>query len=372
MFSFNVFNQMHNIINQNEWPELNEGDPLADAVIADWIKASPEGKNWLLEGMRNGAHSIPQAPASYHALLTQTEAFLRAASLLDLAPMPYLYASPMWISVSMGPGALLHTYTDPNIANILVKSGKLVNEAASRRLSETQLWLLQLLQADAWQIGGTGYVHTLQVRLIHAKVRASMRKKTPHHNVSPPIDQRQMVHTWLGFAIVSPSALERLGIEWTAEEKTHVAALWQIVGKLLGIPSRIMTELAGDGCAEHWLKSFNRAPSYPDENARVLTRSMLEALGQRMSVAMKLPKDIAIALMHGFARHIQGDALADAFGASDASLSALIPTYVDANRYHMQKLRQDESYRQSFMAQSSKQIHAICAQIDGSAAYQQN
>jgi hypothetical protein len=181
-----------------------------------------------------------------------------------------------------------------------------------------------------------------------------------------------MVHTWLGFATVSPSALERLGIEWTAEEKTHVAALWQIVGKLLGIPSRIMTELARDGCAEYWLKNFNLAPPYPDENSRVLTRSMLEALGQRMSVALKLPKDIAIALMHGFARHIHGDALADAFGASDASLSALIPTYVDANRYHMQKLRQDESYRQSFMTQSSTQIHAICAQIDGSAAYQQN
>ena len=94
---------MNNIINQNKWPELNEGDPLADAVIADWLKASPEGKNWLLEGVRNGAHSIPQAPASYHALLTQAEGFLRTTSFLDLAPMPYLYASPMWISVSMGP-----------------------------------------------------------------------------------------------------------------------------------------------------------------------------------------------------------------------------------------------------------------------------
>jgi hypothetical protein len=372
MLSFNVFNHMNNIINQNEWPELNEGDPLADNVIADWIKASPEEKNWLIEGMRNGAHSIPQAPASYHALLTQAEEFLRAASFLDLAPTPYLYASPMWISVSMGPGALLHTYTDPNIARTLIQSGKLVNEAASRRLSETQLWLLKLLQVGAWQIGGAGYVHTLQVRLIHAKVRASMKKKAPHHNVNPPIDQRQMVHTWLGFAMVSPRALECLGIEWTAEEKTHVAALWQIVGKLLGIPSRIMTELARDGCAGNWLKSFNLDPPYPEENAKLLTRSMLEALGQRMSVAMKLPKDIAIALMHGFARHIHGDALADAFGASDASLSPLIPTYVDANRYHMQRLRNDESYRQSFMTQSSMQINSICAQIDGSAAYQQN
>jgi len=363
---------MNKLMNQNEWPELNEGDPLADAVIADWINASTEEKNWLIQGMRNGAHSIPQAPASYHALLHQAEAFLRSTSFLDLSPIPYLYASPMWISVSLGPGALLHTYTDPIIAHTLVQSGKLVNEAASRRLSETQLWLLKLLQADAWQIGGAGYVHTLQVRLIHAKVRASMKKKNPYQSISPPIDQRQMVRTWLGFSVVSPRALERLGIEWTAEEQKHVAALWQIVGQLLGIPSRIMNELAREGCAESWLKSFDQSKLSPDDNTRLLTRSMLEALGQRMSVAMKLPKDIAISLMHGFARHIHGDALADASGALDTSLSALIATYADANRYHMQRLRQDDHYRQFVLTQSSIQIQSICAQIDGSAAYQQH
>jgi len=363
---------MDNLINQNEWPELNQGDPLADAVIADWTKASPEEKNWLLEGMRKGAHSIPQAPNSYHDLLYQAEAFLRSASFLDFSAIPYLYASPMWISVSLGPGALLHTYTDPKIANTLVQSGKLVNEAASRRLSETQLWLLKLLQADAWQIGGSGYVHTLQVRLMHAKVRASMKKNNQSQSICTPIDQRQMVHTWLGFAVVSPRALEGLGIEWTAEEQKHVAALWQIVGQLLGIPSRIMTDLAREGYAENWLKSFDQHKPCLDENTKVLTRSMLEALGQRMSVVMKLPKDIAITLMHGFTRHIHGDALAEAAGACDASLSALIPTYVDANRYHMQRLRQDDSYRQSVLTQSSRQINSICAQIDGSAAYQQN
>jgi hypothetical protein len=361
---------MNNVIKQNEWPELNEGDPLADAVIADWINASPEEKKWLVQGIRNGAHSIPQAPVSYHALLCQAETFLQSDSLLDLSPVPYLYAGAIWISISLGPGALLHTYTDPKIANILVQSGKLVHEAASRRLSETQLWLLKILHVDAWKIGGSGYVHTLQVRLMHAKVRASMIKN--NQRISLPIDQRQMLRTWLDFAVISPRALERLGIEWTAQEQTHVAALWQIVGKLLGIPSRIMTDLAGAGCAENWLKSFDQDASSPDENTRLLTRSMLEALGERMSVVMKLPKDIAISLMHGFARHIHGDALADATGVMDTSLSALIPTYVDANRYHMERLRKDDSYRQFVMTQSSIQVNSICAEIDGSAAYQQH
>lgn len=363
---------MNNAINLCEWPELNEGDPLADAVIDDWMKASSDEKKWLMEGIRNGADSIPQAPASYHALLYQAEEFLRSSSFINLAATPYLYAGPMWISISLGPGALVHTYSDSTIAHTLVQSGKLVNEAASRRLSETQLWLLKLIQDDAWKIGGAGYVHTLQVRLIHAKVRARMKKNNANQCISLSIDQRQMVRTWLGFAVVSPHALNRLGIEWTAEEKKQVAALWQIIGQLLGIPSRIMNELALEGCAENWLKRFDQDKPSNDDNTRLLTRSMLEALGQRLSVAMKLPKDIAISLMHGFTRHIHGDTLADASGASDTSLSALITTFVDANRYHMQRLRQDDSYRQFILTQSSTQINSICAQIDGSAAYQQH
>lgn len=363
---------MNNEINLNEWPELNEGDPLADAAIQDWFNATPDEKNWLIQGMKHGVQSIPQAPTSYRSFLSQAEELLKNSPCLKQASIPYLYVGPLWLSISLGPGSLLHTYTDPAIAKVLVKTGKLVHEMASRRLSETQLWLLKLLQKDAWQPGGSGYVHTLQVRLIHAKVRASLKKDSPQWSNPQPLDQRQMVRTWLDFAVVSPRALERLGIEWTEEEKYHVTALWQLVGQLLGIPLRIMSELAQPGRALEWLKNFDQTMPPPDENAKILTISMLEAMGQRMSLAMKLPKNIATSLMHGFARHIHGDALADATGASDTSLCGLMPTYENANRFHMRRIREDFHYKQNVLEQSAMQIQSICAQIDGSAAYQQN
>lgn len=363
---------MNHEINLNEWPELGEGDPLADAAIQDWLKASPLEKDWLIQGVKQGVQSIPQAPPSYRSFLSQAEELLKNSPCLKQASIPHLYIGPLWLSISLGPGALLHTYTDPAIANILVQTGKLVNEMAAKRLSETQLWLLKLLQEDAWEPGGYGYVHTLQVRLIHAKVRASIKKDAPHFSNKQPFDQRQMVRTWLDFAIVSPQALERLGIEWTEEEQHHVAALWHLVGQLLGIPVRMMSELAQPGRALAWLKKFDQDMPNPSEKSKVLTLSMLEAMGQRMSLAMNLPKDIATSLMHGFARHIHGDALADAVGASDTSLSSLIPTYVNANRYHMRRIREDFHYKQTVIEQSAKQIQSICAQIDGSAAYQQN
>lgn len=364
---------MNNTSSAPRWSELEQGDPLADAVIEDWLQATPQDHIYLKEGMTNGVKSIPHAPESYRKFLQSTEIFLDRAPSLDQAAQAYLLAGPLWISISLGPGALLHTYTDPAIARTLVGTGKLVNEAAARRLSETQLWFLKLLEPDAWRIGGSGYVHTLQVRLIHAKVRASLLRKTGQNSGDGlPIDLRQMVRTWLDFSIVSPHALERLGIGWNEEERIQVAHLWHLVGELLGIPSDLMSKLSQPGDALAWLGRFNQEIPRPDENARLLTLSMLEALGQRMSLAMKLPKDVAISLMHGFARQIHGEALADAMGASDTSLTALIPTYINANRYHMQQIREDKDYKKAALEQSTAQIKAICAQIDGSAAYQEN
>ena len=363
---------MKNEINLDEWPELDQGDPLADAAIQDWLQAKPQEKDWLIQGIKQGVESIPQAPTSYRSFLYQAEELLKNSPCLQHASIPYLYAGPLWLSVSMGPGALFRTYTDPTIANLLVKTGKLVNDMATKRLSETQLWLLKLLQDDAWQPGGSGYVHTLQVRLIHAKVRASIKKDSPHWSHTTPLNQRQMVRTWLDFALVSPQALERLGILWTEEEKHHVASLWQTVGQLLGIPVRIMSELAQPNSALKWLDTFDRDMPPPNENTKTLTFSMLESMGHRMSLAMKLPKNFSTSLMHGFARHIHGNDLADAIGALDTSLSALIPTYVNANRFHMQQIRENLHYKHNVLKQSAMQIQSICAQIDGSAAYQQN
>lgn len=364
---------MKNTPSPHLWPTLEQGDPLADAVIEDWLQAPAQEHSYLKEGMANGVKSIPHAPESYRKFLLSTEAFLDRAPSLDQAGQAYLLAGPLWISVSLGPGALLHTYTDPVIARTLIGTGKLVNEAAARRLSETQLWFLKLLSPDAWRIGGSGYVHTLQVRLIHAKVRASLRRKTGHSSGETiPLDQRQMIRTWLDFSVVSPQALERLGIGWNQDEQSQVAQLWNLVGELLGISSGLLSELSQPGCALTWLNRFNQDVTRPDENARLLAVSMLEALGQRMSIVMKIPKDVAISLMHGFARYIHGEALADAMGASDASLTALIQTYVNANRYHMQQVREDEHYKNVVLEQSRDQVNAICAQIDGSAAYQEN
>lgn len=354
-----------------DWPELQQADPLADSVVEDWTRANETGKALLLHGMKLGSKAMTEAPSSYHAFLEEAETIVTSAPDLSLATQAYLLAKPVWISIGLGPGALIHTYSDPAIAKTLACTGRLLDAATARRLAETQLWNLQILRDGAWMIGGTGYVHTLQVRLLHARVRARLKGHSLLGDLTKvSMSQQRMMRTWLGFAAVGPLALERLGIEWTEEEKTAVSKLWELVGRLLGIPHRLMDALAQPQSHQQWLDYFDHHDKTQSEEASQLTRSMLAALAARMSVVLKLPNQVSIGLMHAFARHIHGDKLANHMGVLPSEVESLVPLYVDANRYRTQQIRRNNQKMQEHLQQSKTEIEAIIANFAGETAYQ--
>jgi hypothetical protein len=352
-------------------PWMTEDDPLADAVVQDWLRADQAHRQLLLQGMTSGVRHIPDAPQSYRAFLEHAEKALAGAPDLALATQAYLLATPLWLSIALGPGALVHTYSDPSIARTLVRTGRLLEESVARRLAETQLWNLQLFRPQAWTLGGVGYVHTLQVRLMHAKVRASLADRNhAGQSVNEIITQRQMVRTWLGFSAVGTAALERLGFEWTVEERANVAQLWTLVGHLLGIPSGCLEDLSQPHGPPSWLSGINPMQFLPSEDGTRLTHAMLSSLGKRMSVLLNLPEPVSTGLMHAFARLIHGDEVADVMGINRTEMMALAPVFVDANRYRLQQLRLDESRKQAALTQTAQDVEAICASLTGPAAYQ--
>lgn len=360
-------------LREEDWPELLQNDPLADSVVEDSRTASHNDRALLLQGMMLGYKSIPNAPSSYRVFLEETESVLYTVSNLSLATQAYLLARPMWISMALGPGALIHTYSDPAIAKTLAHTGQLLNEAATRRLAENHYWNLQLIREGAWTIGGAGYMHTLQVRLMHARVRLALQGKIPQENLAKEsMNQRRMVRTWLDFSTVGPLALTRLGIDWTEEEKHAVCDLWQLVGRLLGIPKRLMSSLAQPGMPEVWLNLLDQGTVVPTEEGLHLTRSMLEALGKRMSVVLKLPPSVSHGLMQAFVRHIHGDSLADAMGVAQSDVASLVPFFVDANRYRIHQIRTSEQIKRKQLEQAKMEIEAIIASFPGRAAYQSN
>lgn len=351
---------------------FSQGDPLADAVTVDWQHADSETRVLLMQGMRHGLASISHAPASFRAFLKDAELAGASADLASChrAAEYYLVVGPLWVSLSQGPGALVHTYKHPGIAHTLMRTGRLSGDMAARRLLETSVWNLQLLKQDGLTVGGSGYCHTLQVRLMHARVRSGLQVANRTAPTSCPIDQREMVHTWLGFSVVALSVLQRAGLECSEETLADIFNFWHLVGRLLGIHEQLLAQMQTPAMAQRMLEQIHADSAEPDANSLALMRALSEALSLRLSPALKLPQEVTLLLIHALVRLFHGDELADRLGLRPNWTHALLPMMFDANRYRQQRADQDPAFRASVIAQSRQAIGTVEANLQGTAAYQ--
>jgi hypothetical protein len=364
---------MSGLLNRHLRSLSGKGDPLADAVIETLDHSPAKAKDLLLHGLQHGRQTIPEAPESIRALLadaelacaeTPIETFRRATD-------SYLLMGPTWISVSLGPGALIHTYSDPSIAAVLSRTGSLLESQAARRLMETQLWSLKILREDGLVIGGQGYVHTLQVRLLHARIRANLIKRGgPPFSSSIPIDQRQLLRTWLDFTVVSFQCLERIGLNFDAKQQSSLYALWRLVGRLLGIESSTLSLVTDHDTANVFLREIDALTAPPDQQSIALSHAMLDAIGQRLATAWRLPTDISILFCASLARHFHGEQLADALNITPNWTEALLTPYTDANRYRLLRAAQDSAFKAEVITKSQSGFAWIESKFEGDTAYQ--
>ena len=326
-----------------------------------------------MRGAKYGVQAVTQAPASFLDLLCDSELASTSASAAawSRAAEHYLVVGPKWISLAQSLGALVHTYANPKIAATLMRTGKLSGATASRRLLETQIWNLQLLKPHSLAVGGSGYIHTLQVRLMHARTRAGLLGAS-HVSTTPsmPIDQREMVHTWLGFSVVSLSALQTAGFSHTEAALDDIFCLWQLVGRLLGLHAELLAQMRTPDLARQMLEHIQTGSTQFGADSVPLTHAMLQALSERFSVTMKLPQDVTLLLLHSLVRAFHGKELAEHLDLSANWTSALLPMLFDANRYRQQRAKQDPAFRATLIARSRQAIGTVEISLHGHTAYQ--
>lgn len=351
---------------------FSQGDPLADAVVEDWKSANPSTRALLTRGLHEGVQALTRAPASFAALLRDAELATASAPAASWhrAAEHYLVVGPQWISLTQGLGALVYTYANPQIAGTLMRTGKLSGAMASRRLQETLIWNLQLLKPDGLAVGGSGYIHTLQVRLLHARARAGLLGAGHGATAPRPIDQKEMVHTWLGFSVVALSALQTAGFDHNEETLADIFCLWQLVGRLLGIHPKLLKQMNTPDLARQMLARIHADGPQPSAESLALTHAMLEPLSQRLAATMQLPPEVTQLLAHALVRLYHGDELADRLALSPNWTAALLPMLFDANRYRQQRAHQDPAFRASLIAQSRQAILTLEAGLQGPTAYQ--
>ncbi|MFI6428308.1 oxygenase MpaB family protein [Promicromonospora sp. NPDC050880] len=307
---------------------LQVGDPLADAVILEFDELGRPARTALRRGLAEGRANVPDAPPAVDALLAHVETVPGWVSpeLLDDGDLISLAVPPHWRFLAFSGGSLAHTYRSPAIARLLVGTGRLT-AAAPRRLAETGLWNASTILPGGLRHGAPGYVQTVQVRLLHARVRASA---TAHGwdagRWGVPINQADIARTWLDFTVVPFAFLEGVGYRLTPDEQSRLYRYWWYVGHLLGLDETFFLDVEEHAQAGELLDLLDSTTAPPDENSRALVGALFDAATATLAAGPDSPMDAAgwRDLLNALAGRYHGKDAA-ALGIPDSPLTAVLP-----------------------------------------------
>src|SRR4030088_19116 len=307
---------------------LAVGDPLADAVIVEMDALGKEGRRILNAGLADGLENLTERPPAITALLQQLETMPAWVDpdMLGRGEVASLSVSPLWYELSGIGSALVHTYASPAIARLLTQTGRLTT-MAPRRLAETGMWAGQATMPGGLLRGAPGYQATVQVRLLHARIRSSALKHgwdTADWGV--PISQVDVARTWLDFTVTPFRALAVLGIELTETEQHSLYQYWHYIAYLLGLEDGFHRDVTDHDSARELGHLFDLTIGAPDENSRALTAAMVSAQVELLASA---PQPLTSRpefsdLIHGILTPTFGDDLPDQLGSSLSSAAPFL------------------------------------------------
>jgi hypothetical protein len=244
-----------------------------------------------------------------------------------------LSVSPFWYVLSAIPSALVHTYASPAIARLLTQTGRLTT-MAPRRLAETAMWAGQATMPGGLLRGAPGYQATVQVRLLHARIRSSARKHGwDAAEWGVPISQVDVARTWVDFTLTPSQALAALGIELTQPEQNSLYQYWHYIAYLLGLDDSFYRDVTDHDSAQELRHLLDLTIGPPDENSRALTAAMVGAQADLLASAPQplMPRAGFCDLIHGILRRSFGDDRADQLGIPVSSAAPFLVMIALAN-----------------------------------------
>ena len=184
--------------------------PWLSELIGEWVRQGPDLPSW---------HD-PDLMAAGQRFFDEWD--LEICTALFAASLPSAYAG--WPGVG-----------------VLARVSQLAERrAVARRIGQTGQMLLDITQPGALARGGVGYQRIVQVRLLHAAVRAVLLGKDAPGGSWPaangvPVNQEDLLATLMTFTVIVFRALKRMGIDVTPEDQGSYLHLWAVAGDLLGI-----------------------------------------------------------------------------------------------------------------------------------------
>ncbi|MFD3163209.1 oxygenase MpaB family protein [Herpetosiphon sp. NSE202] len=346
-----------------------QGDPLADAVIAEFGQAGSAARQALQTGLTDGLDHVKGDFPAVRAFLAAAETLPTWVDVAQLERGAQAYCSigVLWLTLALGPGSLVHTYSAPTIADLLVQTGDL-EHMATKRIIDTGTWGMAIAIPQALQRGRLGYVHSLQVRLLHAQIRNSLLKRNwDTSKTGLPINQLEMVRTWLDFTYVPFTALARFGIDFTSAELGDLYHLWRYIGYLLGIDPTIYQSVIDQASAARLLDWVDSSMQPPNASSRRLTAAMIQAVSELVQPLINRSFKFSFALVTALTHHFHGRQLSRQLGIKRSWISAFVPLVVIANRWQRRKLRRNQNAWQAQIQTTANDFYERVVNADQTA-----
>ncbi|KAF9904680.1 hypothetical protein EC991_002427 [Linnemannia zychae] len=151
----------------------------------------------------------------------------------------------------------------PKISKVLNSTGYLSGNRSRARVFETAQFVLDIAQSveDLQPGTGSGWESTIQVRFLHAGVRARLsrlsRAHSKYYNIEDhgvPINQEDLLGTLFSFsAMIWRIMALRLNVHMKPQEREDFLHLWRYVGYVMGVDDVIgatQSATRADACVE--------------------------------------------------------------------------------------------------------------------------
>ena len=214
------------------------GDPLADRAVAALHERNYDRAADKLGAVR--ALAAEGDPAAYAFV----EAVARPPDWLDAKAIA-AGQNVMLGFVALSRLSLMHSLFSGGVfvrATLVTRATGRLGANPATRISETGAFIGAILQPGGLEEGALGHETTLRVRLLHASIRAWLKRMSDFSRdfVGEPIDQTMLAMTLSLFSYLNLRSFARLGVRFSEGENEALQHLWRYVGWLLGIDEALL------------------------------------------------------------------------------------------------------------------------------------
>ena len=248
-------------------------------TLVEWMSEYPDARRLFRQAVEHGVDSIPDAPQplrDFFRVVETDPTWLNRDLLAE--GVDFIQRVGMSGPYVLRDLALMGGYLLSGFNQALVMTGAL-NKDASLRIAETGQWWIECTEQGGLERSGAGFRSTLHVRLVHAMVRRGLSRspKWKADEWGLPVNQIDMVATYLGFCVIMLGGLRLLGIPVTARESKAVMHLWAYAGWLMGVDERWLVHREREGVVllRHALMTQSRPDWTSQELGRALSREPL-------------------------------------------------------------------------------------------------